>query len=164
MSKSILVLDNVRSAQNVGVLLRSADGMGLERIYACGLTPHPRQVAERRLPHVIAAAERKLAKTALGAEQTLKITYAPDTAALLASLAQRGHLIVGLEQTAGAVDLSRWRRPDQPLALVVGNELDGLSPDVIKRLDTALMIPMRGQKESLNVAVAGSIAMFILSR
>lgn len=76
----MLVLDNVRSAHNVGALLRTAEGLGVKTVYTCGLTPHPKQVADARLPHVIAAAEQKLAKTALGAEEKTDKTDAEQVA------------------------------------------------------------------------------------
>jgi len=159
----VLVLDNVRSAHNVGALLRTADGLGVSRVHTGGLTPHPRQASDRRLPHVIKNAEHKLAKTGLGAERTLNIIHYDETTEALDELSEAGYYLVGLEQTANALDLKSWRRPRRPLALVVGHERLGLSKSVLKRLDATLMIPMRGRKESLNVAVAGAIAMYQLS-
>lgn len=159
----VLVLDNVRSAHNVGALLRTADALGLSRVYTCGLTPHPRQDSDPRLPHIITGAERKLAKTGLGAERTLDVIHYAAAADALAELAGAGYYLAGLEQTDTAVDLKSWRRPQRPLALVVGHERLGLSKSVLKRLDATLMIPMHGHKESLNVAVAGAIALYQLA-
>lgn len=159
----MLVLDNVRSAHNVGALLRTAEGLGVKTVYTCGLTPHPKQVADARLPHVIAAAEQKLAKTALGAERTLKITHYFQTKDALADLRESGWYIVGLEQAPGAVELSRWRPPQRPLALVLGHELNGLSEASLAKADALVMLPMRGQKESFNVAAAGAMAMYQLA-
>lgn len=162
MMNLVLVLDNIRSAHNVGSLLRTADGLGLKQIFACGLTPHPRQPNDPRLPHVIDGAQRKLAKTALGAELELEILYAPKTVELLQELKQRGYTVVGLEQIKDAVDIAHWNLTSQNLALVVGHETKGLSRGVVDALDEAVMIPMRGGKESFNVAVAGAIAMYSL--
>jgi TrmH family RNA methyltransferase len=136
--------------------------LGLSEVIAGGLTPYPRQSNDIRLPHVIAAAERKLAKTALGAEKTLTITHWPKTTEALEMLATQETYLVGLEQTRQAKDLKTWQPPSQHVALVVGHEINGLSQAVIRQLDAQIMIPMKGHKESLNVAAAGSIAMYAL--
>jgi tRNA G18 (ribose-2'-O)-methylase SpoU len=157
-----LILDNIRSAHNVGALLRTAEGLGVNTIITGGITPHPRQTNDTRLPHIIKTTEKKLAKTALGAEQSLHIVHHADTVSAISSLKKSGYFIIGLEQSKGATDLASWENPKRPLALVLGHETSGLSRAVIKELDQVVMIPMKGRKESFNVASAGAMALYTI--
>lgn len=99
MREIVLVLDSVRSAHNVGAMLRTADGLGLQRVVLCGLTPHPRLPADNRLPHIIAAAERKIFKTSLGAERHQQLVYIPRVATALRQLSNEGYHLLSLELT-----------------------------------------------------------------
>ena len=145
----VVILDNIRSRENVGSIFRTADAAGVSRIYLCGITPQP--------PH------EKISKTALGAETVVPWEYAKQTWRLLEKLKKEDYRIIALEKTNGAKDLFRTKREQKPVALVLGNEVDGLTPQVLKRSDLVVSIPMRGQKESLNVAVAFGIAIYQLS-
>ncbi len=154
----ITVLHNVRSLHNVGSVFRTSDAVGAEKIYLCGYTPAP--FDEFGLP------AGPLVKTALGAEKYLPWEKRGSTAKLLDELKAAGYRVYAVEQGKGSVRADRvklsgkeWERA----VLVMGNEIKGLSRGVIARADCLLELPMRGKKESLNVAVAFGIAAYSLS-
>ena len=153
-----VVLDNIRSAYNVGSIARTCDGLGVEGIITYGITPHPLLPNDQRLPHISAKATRSIAKTALGAEQT--ITHHAQSLEQLLPLIDSVP-IVCLEQTKQSQPLRQFR-PSGSIALVVGNEINGVSVELLEIASTQLYIPMRGQKESFNVAVATAIALYDL--
>lgn len=143
------VLDNIRSAFNVGSILRVADGVGLVGLHLCGITPTPENA--------------KVAKTALGAEKLVAWDYHRNVLNAVTNLRAEGVRLVVLERTTGSVSLfDLVLRPDEPVALVVGNEKAGVDPAVRDLADNRAYLPMRGQKESLNVAVAFGIAAYTL--
>ena len=164
MRQIVLVVHNVRSAHNVGSLLRSADGLGASEVIFSGYTPYPKSRTEERLPHLAEKIHRKIQKTALGAETSVNWRQATDISEVIAKLRQEGFLIAALEQTPKAIDIKRFESPPDKVALIVGPEVDGLDDKVLKLADIHLRIPMLGQKESLNVAVAGAIALFAVAR
>lgn len=146
MKKEIyLILHNIRSAYNVGSIFRTADAVGVSKIYLCGYTPTP--------------LDEKISKTALGAEKNIPWEQCKQTWRLLDNLKKEGIQIVALEQDQKAVDYRQFK-PEFPLALVLGNEVSGLSKEILKYVDKIIAIPMYGQKESLNVGVAAGIALF----
>ena len=147
MKEIILILDNIRSRENVGSIFRTADAAGVSKIYLCGITPIP--------PH------EKISKTALGAETFVSWEYRKQTWRFLLELKNQNSKIkiIGLEQTKESVDIFKFK-PKFPLVLVVGNEVNGLSPQILKYCDKKISIPMYGKKESLNVAVAAGIALY----
>jgi len=153
-----LLLHNIRSAHNVGVLMRTAEGCGVEDVTFIGYTPHPRRSDDSRLPYVIQKAEQAIAKTALGAETSLSWRYVQSIDEAIVQLKRRGVPIVALEQTPDAVALHDYKPPTE-LALILGNEVSGIEPEDLKQVDMCLEIPMLGQKESHNVAVAGAMAL-----
>lgn len=140
-----LILHNVRSAYNVGSIFRTADAADINKIYVCGYSPTPD--------------DKKVAKTALGAEKFIPWEYHKQTWRLMEKLKKDGLQIVALEQTKKSIDY-RKSKPRFPLALVVGNEVRGLSKDILKYANKIIAIPMYGKKESLNVAVAAGIALY----
>lgn len=144
-----LVLPNIRSAHNVGAFFRTADGAGVDKIFITGYSPQP--------PHP------GLAKVALGAEQSVPWEYVRQTGRLLKRLSSRGIHIVGLEQAKNSVTIETWQ-PTFPVCLVVGNEVTGLPLPLRKLCHTLIEIPMRGMKNSLNVSVAGGIALYHVAR
>lgn len=162
MAELILVLDNLRSAHNVGVTLRTADGAGLRRVYLCGSTPSPHLTGDPRPPYAQDRAAGQIAKTALGAEKSLDLVYAAETSAALRGLKSAGYHIVALEQSKASTPLKDFRAPGKT-ALVIGNEVIGISGEILGLCDAVVEIPMSGQKESLNVAVAAGIAIYSLS-
>ena len=158
-----LVVIDVRSAYNVGSLLRTADAMAIKKVYLVGITPYPAIKNDRRLPHVIAKTTWDIHKTALGAEKSLDIAYLPKTNLKpeIVSLKSAGITVVALEQTPDATKLIDYQPPDK-IAIIVGNEVKGLTSASLRLADRHLAIPMLGRKESLNVAVAAGIALYYL--
>jgi tRNA G18 (ribose-2'-O)-methylase SpoU len=146
------ILPNVRSAHNVGSIFRTADAVGVSKIYLCGVTPVPGQRGR---------AGRDLAKTALGAEVYLPWEKHSSAAALIKKLKQKKVRVVALEQSKNAIIIGKYR-PKFPLAILLGNEVRGIPPRTLRLVDDIIQIPMLGKKESLNVAVAAGIALFHL--
>lgn len=149
----VVVLYNVRSAHNVGSIFRTADALGVEKIFLCGITPKPGKAS----PLASLRAGKDLAKTALGAERTVPWEYAKRTSDCLKRLKKQGFRVVALEQNKRAVDIRMFKTPST-LALVVGAEITGISKQILAQCDTIVQIPMFGKKESLNVSVAFGVA------
>lgn len=146
-----LVLDDIRSANNVGSLFRTADGLGLAHVYLCGITARP--------PH------RDILKTALGASESVSWSYHEDAAALVRSLVEdHSPCVRALEQTENSVPLQAIAVDGRPQILVVGNEVRGVSQAVIDACAGTIEIPQFGTKHSLNVAVAAGMAVWEISR
>lgn len=145
----IVVAENIRSLHNVGALFRTADGLGVDRLYLCGYTAVPPRP--------------DITKVSLGAETTVAWEQRTDTLALVQEFKARGVTVVALEQTPASLDLETWA-PVWPLALVVGNEVTGVTPSVLASADVHVSIRMDGQKESLNASVAAGIALAALRR
>lgn len=144
----VLVLDNIRSAHNVGAAFRIADGAGIEKIWLCGITGYP--------PNA------QISKTALGAETSIAWEYHEDPVCVIKELKAQGYQIILLEQTDKSFDYRDFEAK-QPLCLVVGNEVEGISDGVVSLADRALEIPMYGEKNSLNASVACGIAVYHVS-
>jgi 23S rRNA (guanosine2251-2'-O)-methyltransferase len=148
----VLVLDTIRSAHNTGSMFRTADGAGVSRIILCGYTPAPVE-KEKARPDI--------AKVALGAERAIPWSVAESAHEAVGMLKAQGYVILALERTQGAKDILAYEAP-QKFALIVGNEVDGVSPELLSLCDDVLEIPMRGMKESLNVSVSTGIALYQL--
>ena len=157
-----LILHNLRSSHNVGAILRTADAVGVSHVIAVGTTPYPELQNDTRPPHVRASNTKAISKSALGAERSVTILYQANIKKSLSDIKKAGYTIIALEQAPGSYDLSSYRRPKGKVALVVGPEVAGIEPDVLALCDVILEIPMNGQKESLNVAVAAGIALYQL--
>jgi len=149
-----LIIHDVRSVHNVGSLFRTADGMGVSKIYITGYTPGPVD----RFGRAVDA----FTKVSLGAEDTVPWEKR-NIIELVAELKNSGVEVAALEQAPDAVLLDTYT-PSGPVALIVGNEIDGLPEDVLAMSDVAIEIPMRGKKESLNVSNAGAIALYMLNK
>ncbi len=150
-----LVLHDIRSAYNVGAIFRTADGAGVQKIFLSGYTAIPssgKKIYETK-------AEKMIAKTALGAEKSVAWEKVEDWSKLIDGFKKEKVGIVSLENTRGAVDLKKFK-PKFPLALFVGNEVEGVPEKIMKMSDKIVSIPMRGEKESLNVSVATGIAIY----
>lgn len=156
--KIVLVLHNIRSAHNVGAMFRTGDGLGVSRIYLSGYTQAPAEKERMALRE----GEAALRKTALGAEYAVSWERVADPVGLLARLKGEGFSVVALESGVGGTDIARYR-PLGDVALVVGHETEGVSPDLLGMSDAVVEIPMRGMKGSLNVSVAAGIALFSLA-
>ncbi len=149
-----LILHNIRSAHNVGAIFRTADGAGVDKIYLTGYTPAP--VDQFKRPN------GEIKKTALGAEETVAWEKQEDISELITELKKSGVQIWALEQADKSVNY-REVKLTAPMALIVGNETEGIEPEILNLCDQVIEIPMRGIKESLNVAVATGIALFHLT-
>lgn len=160
LSISVL-LHNIRSAHNVGALFRTADAMDVQHVYCSGYTPHPLQAKDSRLPHVAKKAHAMIAKTALGAEESIASSYHANAIQLIQDLHSGGHNLIAVEQDRRSVPLESFiMKPEKRnIVLVLGNEVDGIEPDILEVMDEIVEIPMLGSKESLNVSAAGAIAL-----
>mgnify|MGYP000250559042 CR=1 FL=1 len=155
MHALILIIHDVRSVHNVGSLFRTADGMGVSTIYLTGYTPGPIDRFGRKIS--------AFTKVSLGAEDSVSWEHTENALALIQELKQKGSEVVALEQAPHAVPLSEYT-PKENVALIVGNEVDGISQEILNAADATIEIPMKGEKESLNVANAGAIALWHLTR
>ncbi|MDF1520093.1 MAG: RNA methyltransferase [Brevefilum sp.] len=149
----VVILDNLRSAYNVGAIFRTADGAGIKKLFLCGITPTPGN-------------EAGLEKTALGAEDHVPWEYHPNALNLVEDRKSEGLQLIALERTVSSTPIFNFHpdRADQRvLALVVGNEKAGVDPGIMDLCEQVLAIPMMGGKGSLNVGVAFGIAAYWLS-
>jgi len=162
MTEIIVVLDNVRSTHNVGSILRTADGLGVTKVVLTGYTPYPKVANDERLPHEIVKQTNAIKKTALGAELTMNIERYENIHDAIAMLKKINYLIISLEQNNDSIPIDQLEIPDK-LALIVGNEVDGVNVDVLGKSDSIVEIPMEGKKESFNVSVAAGIAVYALN-
>ncbi|MGH7141850.1 MAG: TrmH family RNA methyltransferase [Minisyncoccia bacterium] len=151
-----LILHDIRSAHNVGSLFRTADAAGVSKIILSGYTPSPLDRFGR--------ARSDIAKVALGAEKSMLWKQIPELATTIEGLKQKGFLVLALEQHPDSISLFDFAIPNtkEKVALILGSEVGGLSPEILGLADHILEIPMRGNKESLNVAVAAGIALYAL--
>lgn len=159
MRSIVLIAHNLRSCHNVGALLRTADGLGVARVFLTGYTPYPAQPGDRRLPHHTRKLDRQIHKTALGAEKMQPWDQMRNLPWLLLALKIADYQLAALEQAPDARPLAEYLPPAN-IALIVGREVEGLEEAVLKTADVAVEIPMLGQKESFNVAQAAAMALY----
>ncbi|BAV08489.1 RNA methyltransferase [Filimonas lacunae] len=146
----VAVLDNIRSMHNVGSVFRTADAFLAEGVVLCGYTPQP--------PH------RDIHKTALGATESVDWVYTPTTLEAVLQLKEQGYRVLGIEQTEGSISLETYTaQPGEKIAVVFGNEVEGVDQDVLQHCDGCLEIPQLGMKHSLNISVAAGIVLWKLS-
>ena len=162
MRDIIVIAHNIRSAHNVGAILRTCDGFGISKVIYSGYTPFPKQAQDSRLPHIADKLTRDIHKTALGAEMTVTQEVVPDVHDTLLQLKEQGYRIVGLEQHEHSVSLDTYE-PQPKCVLLLGEERYGLTADLLDDCDDVIEIPMRGEKESFNVSVAAGVALYHLS-
>jgi len=148
--KLVVLLNNIRSRENVGSIFRTSDAAGVSKIYLCGITPKP--------PHP------KITKTALGAEKYVPWEHHKICWRLLEKLRQKNFYILALENSKKAKDIFSFVTKKPKIVLVLGSEVHGLSLKILQRADAIVKIPMKGRKESLNVAVAFGIAVYQLNK
>lgn len=140
----VIVLDNIRSLNNVGSFFRTADAFRAEKLFLCGYTPHP--------PH------REITKSALGAELSVTWEKTETTLEAIESLKKQGYTIVAIEQAEGSTLLQNFKvTPEGKYAFIFGNEVEGVADEVIEVADTCLEIPQFGTKHSFNVSVSAGI-------
>lgn len=144
-----VLLDNIRSAWNVGSILRSADGFGFDHAYLCGITPTPENEA--------------VTKTSLGAEEFVTWTEHKNAVELIETLKQEGWKVYALEETQETTDIRKLKTDHKGKAvLILGSEVTGVDPGLLQLADEVISIPMRGGKRSFNVSVAFAIAAYAL--
>jgi tRNA G18 (ribose-2'-O)-methylase SpoU len=153
MEEILVVLHGIRSVHNVGSIFRTADAAGVKKIYLCGITPTP---LDR-----FGLMRRDFIKVSLGAEKTVAWEKAVSTVKVLEKLKRAGYTIVAVEQSKKSTPYYKFK-PREKVALVMGSEVRGVPPAVLGKTDKILEIPMRGKKESLNVAVSFGIAVYRL--
>lgn len=159
MPSIILIAHNLRSCHNVGSLLRTADGLGIDQVFLTGYTPYPSLENDERLPHIALKVNNQIQKTSLGAELLPFWNYVQDVIKVIKNLSQNDYVICGLEQAAGSLDITKWKAPDK-LAIIIGRETLGIEANILKLCDTLLEIPMFGSKESFNVVQAAAMALY----
>ena len=144
-----VICDNIRSLENIGSIFRTADALAIDKIYLCGISGKP--------PH------HKISKTALGAEKTIPFEYCRQTWRLIENLKKNKIQVVALEQSKRAILYTKFK-PSFPLALIIGNEIKGISKKTLKKVDKIIYLPMHGKKESLNVSVAFGVAGYEINK
>lgn len=145
-----VVLNSIRSSYNVGSIFRTSDGAMIEKLYLCGYTPHP--------------PKKEVLKTALGSQDSVSWEYVKDPKEVILKLKSQGIKICALELTDESFPYYKVSKSDFPLCLLIGNEISGVSQDLLDLCDFSIEIPQYGIKQSLNVAVAYGIAIFDLRR
>jgi len=145
-----VILNSIRSNYNVGSIFRTSDGAMIEKLYLCGYTPHP--------------PKKEIMKTALGATESVKWEYVKDPNDVVVKLKKEGMKIAALELTESSFPYYQLKDDVFPLALVIGNEISGVSQDLLDLCDFSIEIPQYGIKQSLNVAVAYGIMIFELRK
>lgn len=154
-----LLLHNIRSTHNVGSIFRSAEGFGVTHIVLSGYTPYPEIRGDTRLPHIAKKITSQIHKTALGAEESVVFSYYETVREFLS---QNRLPLIALEQSADSINLRGYIPPDA-FVLVLGEEVNGIEPDLLAVCGVTLEIPMQGTKESFNVSVAAGIALYALT-
>jgi len=145
----VIVLDNIRSMNNVGSVFRTSDAFVVEKIYLCGITPRP--------PH------REINKTALGATETVEWEYCKTTKEAIDKLKQENYSIYSIEQAENSIKLNEFHaNKDSKIAIIMGNEVDGVDQDIINNSDGVIEIPQYGTKHSLNISVTTGIVVWHL--
>ena len=145
-----VILNSIRSSYNVGSIFRTSDGAMIKKLFLCGYTPHP--------PH------KEILKTALGSTESVDWEYIKDPKEVVLKLKKEGVKICALEQTSKSKGYHTLSKSDMPLALIVGNEISGVSQELIDLCDFSIEIPQFGIKQSLNVAVAYGVSIFELRK
>ncbi len=142
-----IVLDSVRSMHNVGSVFRTGDGFAVDQIYLCGITGQP--------PH------REIEKTALGATQSVNWSFYSDPLQAVRELRENGYIIIAIEQAAGSIMLNDFEpEPGKKYALIFGNEVNGVSNEVMSNIDHCIEIPQFGTKHSFNIVVSAGIVLW----
>lgn len=154
--ENILILPDIRSAINIGAMFRTADAVGISKIYLTGFSPRPTDKFGR--------IQKDIAKSALGAENFIKWEYKKSLALVISKLKKEGYTIIAIEQDKKAIDYRKVKTQGKKSAIIMGPEVTGLSESVLNRCDIIAQIPMYGQKESLNVSVACGVALFRILR
>ena len=160
VTEIIVIAHNIRSTHNVGSIFRTSEGFGVRKIILSGYTPYPRLENDPRLPHISEKLSAQIHKTALDAESIVPFEY--KEVLNLDEFKQAGYRIVALEQDAKSIPLKEYQ-PAEKIALLLGEEVEGITKDILDQCDDIIEIPMAGKKESFNVSVATGIALYALT-
>lgn len=139
--------------------MRTAEGLGVQKVFLTGYSPYPLQADDDRLPHIANKLYKQIAKTALGAEDSQDWEHQEDIRAVIVRLKAEGYVVAAIEQAGNSVPLPGFHTPDK-IALLVGREVEGVEPEVLALCDRVLEIPMFGQKESFNVVQAAAMGLY----
>jgi tRNA G18 (ribose-2'-O)-methylase SpoU len=150
-TEQVLILDNIRSTHNVGAIFRTADAIGISRIYLVGITPAPLDRFGRE--------RADIAKASLGSEKSVAWESIKTIAPLIRKLKKENYTIIAIEQSKDSVDYKKVQAKGE-MAFILGNEVTGITKPILKMCDIIAEIPMRGKKESLNVSVTAGIVLF----
>ncbi len=145
-----VILNSIRSSYNVGSIFRTSDGAMIEKLYLCGYTPHP--------------PKKEVLKTALGSQESVSWEFVKDAKQVVTELKAKGIKIYALELTESSIPHYTFQKSELPIALLLGNEITGISQELLDLCDNSIEIPQYGIKQSLNVAVAYGVAIFDLRR
>lgn len=159
MRQIVLIAHNVRSCHNIGSLLRTAEGLGVNTVYLTGYTPYPLNANDKRMPHIAQKVHKQIQKTALGAEDLVDWRQCDDVHGIIQKLQSEKYQVVALEQTVTSQKLPDWQA-SQNIAIVVGREVEGIEPDVIAACNDSVEILMFGKKESFNVVQAAAMLLY----
>ncbi len=162
MREIVVIAHNIRSAHNIGSLLRTCEGLGISRLYLTGYSPYPPIDEDERLPHIVKRIEKQIIKTSLGAEKSLPWEHQKDATQLIADLKVNGFTVVALEQAEKSIKLPEFR-PSSKVALLLGSEVTGVDKELLEQTDDIVEIPMFGKKESFNVVQATAMAIYQLT-
>ncbi len=160
MRDVVVIAHNIRSTHNVGSIFRTCEGFGVTKLILSGYTPYPAITADPRLPHIARKITEQIHKTALDAETLVPFEHIEELD--FGSLKHDGYHVVALEQDARSISLLEANLPDR-IALLLGEEVDGIDSSYLSEVDTIVEIPMHGKKESFNVSVATGIALHSLT-
>lgn len=150
-NKFYLILPNIRSCHNVGAMFRTADATGVSKLFLVGYTAQPPKI--------------QIDKVSLGAEKWMPWEHRDidDLENLIKELKKENFRVIALEKSDDSIELSEYTKPDNSIALILGNEVDGVDQNILQLCDDVVHIEMKGKKESLNVSIAAGIAMYNLS-
>lgn len=154
-----VIAHNIRSTHNIGSIFRTADGFGVEHLYLTGYSPYPLVEQDTRLPHIAQKMTDEISKTALGAEKSVPFSFVHNPLTVIDGFKAHGYAIIGLEQSESATPLPDFKAPHK-LVLILGEEVSGITSDLLKKCTELIEIPMVGHKESYNVSVAAGIALY----
>ena len=146
----IVLLNDVRSLNNIGSIFRTCDAMGVKKMYLCGITAQP--------PH------REIRKTAIGASKSVDWEYEKDASKIVTKYRELGYEIIGVEQTSKSVSLENYQLNNKQTLLIFGNEINGVSQKLIDLCDLSLEIPQCGTKHSMNISVSVGIVLWNLKK
>lgn len=161
MSEIIVIAHNIRSTHNIGSIFRTCEGFGVSKIIISGYSPYPKLPNDIRLPHLVEKLTDQIHKSALGAETMVPFEYVDNVD--YDSLKKSGFTVVGLEQDSSSILINKFKCP-MKIALILGEEVHGLTNDVRESCDVLIEIPMHGKKESFNVSVATGIALYSITQ